>query len=152
DRLVSLALLDMSRHTMAQAGENLPGGLQNLVNRGLRGQEGSMLVKQGSTWELALETPVLDATGQVTGVLVETQFLDNYFASDLTQKNGLDVIICQGEQILGTSERTLTQSLPAGGAGVCTPGAEQRINGSQHYLTLCAVASAASQLPGTPHL
>jgi signal transduction histidine kinase len=152
NRLASLALVDANRRLVTQVGEDLPGGTRGLLSAGLRGEESSALLAQGKSWELALEVPVLNLTRQVVGVLLETQHLDDYFASDLTQDNGLHVILCQGTHILGASEHTLTQSLSAKAAAFCTPGATPFIDSSQHSLLLSGRISAASQSAGTPQL
>ncbi len=151
-RLVSLALLNVHSQTVTRAGESLPGGLHNLIGAGLQGREGSLLIEHGNAWELVQEAPVHPKNGRVSGVLVEAQRLDSYFASDLTQSSGLNVILCQGNQILGTSEQALMQGLSTGGTGVCLPGVERSLDNSQPYVTLCGTVNAASQLPNTPQL
>lgn len=151
-RLADLTLMNGNRRVLAQVGESLPDGLDTLLSTGLQGQQGSTLVEQGNTWELALEAPVRDSIGQVTGVLVETQLLDNYFASDLAQSSELHVLLCQGGHILGASERAIVQNLGAQSAQICSPGAEQLSASAQQYLTLCAIVTSANQLPSTPQL
>lgn len=150
-RLASRILLDANRKVLVQAGENLPD-LNSLVSEGLRGRAASTLARQGNTWELALEAPARVASGQVIGVLIETRLLDSYFASDLAQSGGLHIILCQGRQLLGSSERVIIENLSISTAELCVAGAQQMLASEQSYLTLCGIASAASQLAGTPRL
>lgn len=151
-RLSSLTLFDQQQQALAQVGENPPDNLQTLLNAGLQGHNGSELVQQGKSWELVLEAPALNAEKQVSGVLLETQILDNYFASDLTRKSGLHVLLCEQGKILGANEQAFFQNAAAQNAQICTPGTQQISTSQPAYLTLSAEVSAASQLPGTPRL
>ncbi len=150
DRLAGLTLVDTGRRTLAQVGENLPGGLRGLIGAGLRGQRASTLAKQGNAWELALAVPVRSGSGRIVGALIETQLLDNHFASDLAGSSGLHVLLCQGNQVLGSSEQELLQSTQ--GATICTPTTAQIVGSGQSYLTLCTPVEAAGQLADTPRL
>lgn len=153
ERLASLALVDAGRLTQVQVGESLPGTEQDLLNAGLMGHAGSELVRQGHAWDLALETPVLRATtGQVMGVLFAVQHLDAYFASDLVTNGGLRVLLCQGRQLLGSSDDAITRHLLSTGTAFCLPGADQMSESEQSYLTLCSMVKAAAQLPNSPQL
>ena len=122
DRLASLALVDTNGRGLAQVGEHLPGGLRALLDASLSGRAGTLLARQGNAWLLALETPVRAANGRVVGALVGTQPLDNFFADDLAKSNGPQVILCQGGQMLGSSERAFLQSLHGQSAAICAPG------------------------------
>lgn len=152
ERLVSLALVDANLHTLVQVGESLPDHKQMLLDAGLQGRQGSMLAQQGNRWNLELETPVRDASGQIVGVLIAAQRLDGYFASDLATNGGRRVILCQGQYVLGSSERMFLQNLPANATAFCIPGTTQTIESGQSYLTRSLTARAAGQLPASPQL
>jgi signal transduction histidine kinase/HAMP domain-containing protein len=152
NRLTALELINTNQNVLAQAGGHAFGNLRDLINAGLAGQTSSELVKQGSSWELDQEVPVRDQAGRVRGILLETQQLDDYFASDLTQSNGLHAILCQGGHILGSSEHALEQDLSASAATFCQPGAAQAINVAQPYFTFSVAVSSAKQLANTPQL
>jgi signal transduction histidine kinase len=150
DRLTDLTLMDMDGRTLAQAGEGLPGGLHALISAGLGGQRASMLARQGNAWLLALTVSVRSGNRHVIGALIETQLLDNRFAADLAGSSGLHVLLCQGEQILGSSEQALLGEIE--GKAVCTPDQAQMVGSGGDYLTLGAPVGAADQLAGTPRL
>ena len=150
DHLTGLALVNTDGRTLTQAGESLPGGLHALISAGLRGQRASTLAKQGNAWALTLTVPVRNGSGRVIGALIETQLLDNHFAADLAGSSGLHVLLCQGGQVLGSSEQALMGGIE--GAAVCIPGQAQVVKSSGDYLTLCALVGAADQLAGTPRL
>src|SRR5260370_10825574 len=97
--------MDDKKDLQLLIGENMPGNGLDLFNAGLRGQAGSTLVKQGNGWDLQLETPVRSGTGRGVGVLFALQHLDTYFASDLAADCGLQVLLCQGQQPLGSNAR-----------------------------------------------
>lgn len=152
ERLASVALVDTNHRMLVQVGENLPDQQQALLKTGLQGQQGSLLARQGNTWVLEMGTPVRDATGQVAGLLLAVQHLDDYFASDLTTTSGRRVILCQARQVLGSSEHMFIQNLSPGETSFCTPGVTQISESGQSYLTLSATASASHQLANTPQL
>jgi signal transduction histidine kinase len=145
-RLTTLELVDANRNTLVQVGEHLSGSFPDLINVGLEGKEGSEMVRQNDVWELGQEAPVLDQTGKAIGILLDTQPLDDSFASNLTQNNGLDIILCQDGELLGASERATALDLSAKTRTFCQSGMAQEIDGMQHYFTLCAKVSAAGQL------
>ncbi|MGH2479823.1 MAG: hypothetical protein ACRDHW_09230, partial [Ktedonobacteraceae bacterium] len=152
ERLTSLALVNAGRMALVQVGENQPDSGQELFNAGLQGRAGSEIVQQEGKWDLELEVPVRTATGQVVGVLFAVQRLDAYFASDLAANGGLRVVLCQGRQLLGSSDDAMTHSLLASGVAFCEVGTEQMSESEGSYLTLCGTARAAAQLPDSPQL
>lgn len=152
EHVASLALMDAQHTTLVQVGESLPTVGQELWHTGLMGHDGSELVQQGTGWDLALVVPVRATNGQVIGVLLAAQRLDAYFASNLAVQSGLSVALCQGQQLLGSSDDTMASALLATGPAVCQPGLEQMREGTQDYLTLCATAKAAAQLSDSPQL
>lgn len=152
EHLSGLALLDARQRTLAQAGEALPTGLRNLVDVSLQGQEASLLVEQNHAWLHAFGVPVLSSSGQVLGVLLATRLLDNSFAASLAQDGELDVLLCQGGQLLGSSESAISTKLVANASRLCTPGTIEIAAGGQDYLAIYGTASTAHQLAGSPSL
>jgi len=154
NRMTSLELLNTRQQTLVQIGDRLPTLPGNLLSTGLKGQSSSALLQQGSTWELVLEAPVHASaqTGSVVGLLLETQQINGYFASDLTHNSGLQVILCLGTAILGSSGNAIIEKLSLPGATLCQAGVVQTVNNTQHYLTLGGDASAVAQLPDSPQL
>lgn len=152
EHLTGLGLVNASRITLVQVGENLPDNEQALLSTGLRGHAASELVQQENNWDLALEAPVRSASGQVAGMLFAVQRLDAYFASDLAASGGLRVALCQGQQLLGSSDSAMTRSLLASRVAFCQVGTAQISEGAESYLTFCGTARAAAQLPGSPRL
>ncbi len=152
EHLTGLGLVNASRITLVQVGENLPDSGQRLLNAGLQGRAGSELVQQERKWNLELETPVRSAAGQVVGVLFAVQHLDAYFASDLAANGGLRVVLCQGQQLLGSSDGAMARNLLASGVAFCQVGTEQTSESAESYLTWCGTARAAAQLPASPQL
>ncbi len=155
DRLTSLALLNTNHQTLALVGEGLPENLQDLFTAGLQGSTSSELVKHSARnmWELASEAPIHNQAGQVVGILLETQNLDDYFASDLTHDNGLHTVLCYGGQMLGASDYGLTQNLSPMSTTLCIPGDVHIIDDhTQHYLILAGIAQTPKQLATSPQL
>ncbi len=104
-----------------------------------------------SVWDLDIAIPVKmkNSTG-VQGILVATQHIDDYFASDLVRKTGLNVVLCASKHILGTTvrnittlDRLITEDI------LCTP---RSLILSDDYLTLSDLAPAQDQLSGSPSL
>ncbi|HEX7737978.1 MAG TPA: ATP-binding protein [Ktedonobacteraceae bacterium] len=152
ENLTGMALFDHHLSTLTLAGESLPAGLESLESRGMRGEEYSQIVLQGQTWLRVSAEPVRGANGQVAGVLLATQLLNNAFVSSLARHGELDVVLCQGHQLLGSSESAISQRLAAHPADLCEPHAMTISAGGQTYLTLAQTASSAHQLAGTPGL
>lgn len=152
NRLAGLSLVDRSKKVLQEVGESLPAGLSALLDAGLRGQMAAALIGQGSLWVLALAAPVQQSTGQVSGVLTETQALDSYFADDLAGQRGLHMLLCLGGEILGESGPPRVQDEVHSPAAICLPGQVHTLEGDESYLTAGTQVQAADQLADTPSL
>jgi signal transduction histidine kinase len=116
---------------------------------------GNVTSSGNSSWDIDLAVPIQNAEGQQLGVLVATQHIDNYFASDLVSNTnaGLNIILCESKHILGTTVRNIAKlDRYVLEDALCTPGALNLIDGSVHYLTLSGFAQAQNQLGGSPSL
>lgn len=149
EHLSALVLLDAQQNPLTQVGEGLPDGVQRLVSTLASGQEGSLLVEHENVWMLALGVPVSAAGGRVTGLLLATQALDNSFAADLAQDGELDVLLCQGSQVLGSSESAISAKLATSTTNLCAAQSMHLTADGQDYLTLPGTVSTAHQLAGT---
>lgn len=159
-RLSTLTLFGLNASVLIQVGEATPPGTGTLIASGLLRRAGSAVLPgpgnttngAGSAWNIYVAVPVLGQGGNLEGVLLGAQHLDNYFASDLAGNTGLNVVLCQNRQVLGTTERVATLDLHVKANTLCTPGAVSFIDGAQHYLTLSAMAKAQNQLIGSSGL
>src|SRR5947209_4269553 len=160
-RLSALTLFSLNAKVLVHVGEETPSGTETLIASALLRQAGSAVMTgpgneagsgMGSLWNIYLEVPVLGRGGELEGVLVGAQRLDNYFASDLAGNTGLNVVLCQNRQVLGTTGRIVTLDMHMKANTLCTPGAVSIIDGAQHYLTLSTMAKAQNQLIGSPGL
>src|SRR5439155_2716213 len=104
-----------------------------------------------SGWVLSVAVPILDRTKHTPiGVVKAEESLDDDFAQTLVQKTGVDVIVCQGKQVLGTTMRTYSINQFFAQDNLCTPNVLNRIDGAQHYLTLASSVQAINQWPQSP--
>lgn len=170
-RLSELAVISANRSLLADiadgkgigvVGNGIPAGTLPVVDRGLQGKVTSVLrVSQTSdpgviptshVWTLSLSIPIQDQDGTTVGVLMAAQAVDDYFAHDLAQASGLNVILCQSTAVLGMTTRDLDFSQLPPEATLCTPDVSHLINGPQRYLILGGVVKAKDQLAGSPSL
>ncbi len=151
-RLSSLVLLDENARMLMLIGGGLPGGLQSLISASLQGQEGALLVADGSSWILVLGVPVQGASGQIVGTLLATQLQDNALIAQLAPHAEADVLLCQGQQLLGSSESSLSQKLTINTANLCAPGTMEINASGQTYLTTTGSARISHQLANTPEI
>ncbi|HVU71126.1 MAG TPA: ATP-binding protein [Ktedonobacteraceae bacterium] len=151
EHLSGLTLFAANHQIVTQAGEGLPAGLQRLESAGLQGQEAEMLVQQDKIWTLALAVPVRASSGQITGLLLATRTIDNTFVADLDLGGGLDVILCQDAQVLGSSEGAISVKLTATDELCASQVTTLDANG-QSYLVKRTTAHDPHQLAGTPDL
>jgi signal transduction histidine kinase len=153
NNLTSLVLLNIHQRPLLQVGESISSDLSALFNAGLTGQEGSMIaISGGNTWILYQEVPVFSRSGQVQGFLVEAQQINNAFASSLASDSGLQIILCQGSQILATNTPTFLQSLSPGITAFCQSGGQRIISSIQPSLTLASTVSLANQVSNSSRL
>src|SRR5258708_12791165 len=90
-----------------------------------------------SAWNVEIVIPVQNSTGVQVGVLVATQRIDDYFASDLVRNTGLNVVLCESRHMLGTTLHNiaaLDRHIPEN--ALLPPGPLNMIVQAFHYLPL----------------
>ena len=106
-----------------------------------------------SAWNVEIVVPVQNSTGVQVGVLVATQRIDDYFASDLVRNIGLNVVLCESGHMLGTTVHNIAAlDRHIAENALCAPGALNMIDGAVHYLTLSNFVQAQDQSMGSPAL
>jgi len=106
-----------------------------------------------SAWNVEIVVPVQNSTGVQVGVLVATQRIDDYFASDLVRNTGLNVVLCESGHMLGTTVHNIAAlDRHIAENALCAPGALNMIDGAVHYLTLSNFVQAQDQSMGSPAL
>ena len=106
-----------------------------------------------SAWNVEIVIPVQNSTGVQVGVLVATQRIDDYFASDLVRNTGLNVVLCESRHMLGTTVHNIAAlDRHIAENALCAPGALNMIDGAVHYLTLSNFVQAQDQSMGSPAL
>ncbi len=137
-------------------GDSAPLETMNLVDQGkvvtsLQMVPGTSSVH--SAWNVEIVVPVQNSTGVQVGVLVATQRIDDYFASDLVRNTGLNVVLCESGHMLGTTVHNIAAlDRHIAENALCTPGALNMIDGAVHYLTLSNFVQAQDQSMGSPAL
>ncbi len=107
---------------------------------------------QGDQWALSIAVPIRDSVGILTGALLVAQPIDNYFAQELAQQVGTNVLLCLSEQIQGTSGPSLNAPATEVRQKICTQAGTQTVNGAQQYLTLTGLAKTKEQMANSPDL
>jgi len=164
-RLSELAIISVSRHLLAHAGEEkdigdtgdvIAPGTFPVVDQGLQGKDVSALrmAKMFSNyqWTLSLAVPIRDQSGEQIGVLMASQAIDDYFAHDLVQTGGLNVVLCLSTSILGTTVADLQPSRRIAEQTLCSTDLSHVIDSTQSYLTLAGLAQTGNQLASSPSL
>jgi len=106
-----------------------------------------------SAWNVEIVIPVQNSTGVQVGVLVATQRIDDYFASDLVRNTGLNVVLCESRHMLGTTVHNIAAlDRHIAENALCAPGGLNMIDGAVHYLTLSNFVQAQDQSMGSPAL
>lgn len=145
-------LVDVHRHVILQVGGAFANNLHDLLTVGLAGNASSQVLARGHAWERVQIAPVRNATGQVLGVLLASELLDNYFVTSLAQNGGLHALLCQGRQILGVSEPALEQGLVTQASVLCQPATLLIVHGNQSFFTFSGAATASNQLASSSPL
>jgi len=99
---------------------------------------------------------VTAAGGQI-GILLATQHIDDTFADHLVNNTNtpLNVLLCdsKSKRILGTTIRNIAKlDRHISEEALCTPGALNAIDGTEHYLTVSGLAQAQNPLSSSPSL
>ena len=137
-------------------GDSAPLETMNLVDQGK--VVTSLQIVPGTSsahtaWNVEIAVPVQNSTGVQVGVLVATQRIDDYFASDLVRNTGLNVVLCESGHMLGTTVHNIAAlDRHIAENALCTPGALNMIDGAVHYLTLSNFVQAQDQSMGSPAL
>lgn len=141
------------------AGNTLSQGIRSLVDASLQGRSATLIMPSpgangSSTWDIGFSVPV-SRSGTIVGALVGLQRIDYSFAIELLgagRDTGLNVVLCEAQQIEGTTllNTTLDRSLIAD--GICQPDTVNMIDAGQHYLTKSAMVSSTGALANTPGL
>jgi signal transduction histidine kinase len=168
---LKLDIIDTNHRLVGQLedGQNIldDGGvtLQTLIDDALQGKATStiLLLPSSSTgaatavpvWMLVFVVPVVNSAHTPTGVLAAEQPLDDTFAQSLLQNTAnLNIILCEGRQVIGTTVRwePIAQALPNG--KLCAPDISFTyiLNGQERFLTRSRLAQAQQQSIMSPSL
>ncbi len=141
---------------------SLPDDLRPLVVEGLRGKAATLVkmpmadtAGSGSTGDINVAVPILAPGGKPLGILIGEQRLDDYFAADLLRESGnlgLNVVLCQGQQIQGTTIHSMALDRHIAQESICASNHVNLIDTGQHYLTMSAFVRADHQVAGSPSL
>src|ERR1700730_8697548 len=133
--------------------------IQPLVDEGLQGKTTSQVVKTpadttrgDSTWDIDVAVPI---GGKQLGILIAEQHLDDSFAADLVRASGnagLHVVVCQGQQIQGTTIHSIALDRHIAQESICASNPVNLIDTGQHYLAMSAFVRADHQVVGSPSL
>jgi signal transduction histidine kinase/methyl-accepting chemotaxis protein len=134
---------------------------KSLIDQGLQGNSFASLEKtpddsniassSNNSWEMSYVIPiVVKATGGQIGMLLATQRIDDTFVDHLVNNTNpsLNVLLCdsKSKHILSTTVRNIAKlDRHISEAALCTPGALNVIDGTEHYLTVSGFAQAKNQ-------
>ncbi len=174
DPLSSSAILYKNHGVLAvlagfQYPEIIPAGIVPVVNQAMYGTAVSALqmnvlgggIQRGyNTWEIVLAVPIKNSAGAVVGALLAVQDIKDNFAFELSQiasdhpgGDGLNVVVCESNRILGTTVPNIARlDQHISEEALCTPGALNHIDGAEHYLTMSERVQVQNQLAGSPSL
>ncbi len=107
-----------------------------------------------ASWSLAFAVPVENTAQTPVGVLLAEQPLDDAFVQRLVQDSaGLNVMICQGQQVVAANVHWQAITQPLSQTQLCTSrGAFTSFAGNQHILVVSRAMQASPQLTGSPGL
>jgi signal transduction histidine kinase len=169
-RLSELAIISANRQLLAyfghvqslfDLGDLIKPGLLPVVDSGLQGQVASTLRKISLTlagasfsqqWALSLAIPIRNNSNELIAVLMASQAIDDYFARDLVQSSGLNVVLCESMSIVGTTvdDPHLSRLLPE--RTLCNIDASHQIDSLHSYITLATSVQARDQIASSPSL
>jgi signal transduction histidine kinase len=158
--ITALEILTKNHQVVAQRTERLHpidrnGHLtQALIEQALQGHDVSTLqvpsTSGSSEWMLVVAVPIVDHKTPV-GVLVAAQPINNDFALSLVQEPNINVMLCQGKSVLGSTMR-LRFNQPITTSDLCSTDKDHLIEGPQYYLTHAKTAEAKYQIKSSPTL
>ena len=142
-----------------KTGNTLSQGVMSLAEAGLLGKTATLImpspgVNEDSTWDIGFSVPVFH-NGTIVGALVGLQPIDYNFAFDLlgaSRNSDLDVVLCEAQQIEGTTLHNITLDRRLVADGICQPNTVNMIDAGQHYLTKSAIFSSPGALVNSPGL
>ncbi len=157
-----LAIASRNHRFLAELGSidsddtDVPAALVPLVDQALQGQA-ALTIQQasGSQWMLNVAVPIHNAPGAATSVVLAAQRIDDYFAQDLSQRAGVNLVLCAGGRVQGVTGITLVDldvDNSAAQQKLCSPAAPNIVNGFQHYLTMASTATVVQQMANSPSL
>src|SRR5947209_3640271 len=161
DHFSDMIIVSQDRQTLEEISPSstLSNDIQPLVDEGLQGKTTSQVVKTSadttrgdSTWDINVAVPILAPGDKQLGILIGEQRLDDSFAAALLResgKMGLNVVLCQGQQIQGT---TMALDRHNAQENICASNHVNLIDTGQHYLTMSAFVRADHQVAGSPSL
>ncbi len=164
----TLAIVSRHEQFLAQLGsidtdnQPVPQAIEPQINQALDGKTVLSLQRidtGGPTvdeqWTLSIAVPIHSAHSGITGVLLATQPIDDYFAQELTRISGVDAAVCMGGRVLGAAgtSNNLDADQIASQHQICTSDVPNIINDSpQHYLTLADAVRTNQQIGRSPSL
>jgi signal transduction histidine kinase len=170
-RLSELAIIAANRELLAHLGDlqslvnlgdPIKAGMLPVVDSGLRGQAASMLRKMSLSlagaspttqqWALSLAIPIRNSNNELIAVLMASQAIDDYFARDLVQTTGLNVVLCESMSIVGTTVDDLHPNRLLSEETLCNIDASHQIDSLHSYLTLATFVQARDQITSSPSL
>ena len=164
DRFTGIAFISKS-HTLVEASGSINAGnalsqdTMSLVDASLQRRTATVIMPSpganaDSTWDIGFSVPVL-RNGTILGALVGLQLIDYDFALSLlnvSRNSGLNVVLCEGQQIEGTTLHNIALDRRLISDGVCQPGTVNMIEAGQHYLTKSAMVNSTDALVNSPGL
>src|SRR5947209_3561814 len=164
DHFSDMIIVSQDRQTLEEISPSstLSNDIQPLVDEGLQGKTTSQVVKTSadttrgdSTWDINVAVPILAPGDKQLGILIGEQRLDDSFAADLVRASGnlgLNVALCQGQQIQGTTIHSMPLDRHNAQENICASNHVNLIGTGQHYLTMSAFVRANHQVAGSPSL
>src|SRR6266566_4499458 len=170
-RLSELAIISANRQLLAyfgdaqsliDLGDLIKPGLLPVVDSGLQGQVATTLRKislslagassSNQQWALSLAIPIRNNSNELIAVLMASQAIDDYFARDLVQSSGLNVVLCESMSIVGTTVDDPHLSRLLLERTLCNIDASRQIDSLHSYLTLATPVQARDQIASSPSL
>ena len=165
NRLSELVIISASHYLLAQvgneksigdAGDAVDPGSFPVIDQGLQGKIATSLQLARTTtkyqWTLSMVVPIWDQTNKQIGLVMASQSINDYFAHDLSQTTGLNVVLCQSTTVLGTTLTDLHPDRLPSARTLCSTDTSHVIDSTQQYLTLGELAQTRSQLADSPSL
>jgi signal transduction histidine kinase len=158
--LSTLAILSPDKSVLVQSGTLntqaivLTPEITTLLSQAAQGQNAAIF--QAGTvvphWTLALAHPLQGEQKPIPSTLLAVRPIDDYFAQDLMQRSGANVLLCLGGKIQGIAGIIDKEMASNQQTQLCRPGHLNALNGTESYFTQSAQASTQHRLPDSPEL